>query len=219
MSNTLGRRLRLGMVGGGPGAFIGAVHRIASRIDDKYELVAASLSSSAEKTRAAAAGSARILNSPTGVMLPDTVIAPPMTTTLFARRNVCGEREAARAKLVRGPIAIMSMVSLGLSSRISKIAKCEGFDDGVKSWVGDAGSTSDTLVALDVRRLSVGGRSNSVSQVFSGLVWCGCFVMIVSCGVNRFKGSKVGTNSSVDPTQTINAVFDRCHQRGLALRH
>ena len=52
---TLGRRLRLGMVGGGPGAFIGAVHRIASRIDDKYELVAASLSSSPEKTRAAAA--------------------------------------------------------------------------------------------------------------------------------------------------------------------
>lgn len=55
MSTTLGRRLRLGMVGGGPGAFIGAVHRIASRIDDKYELVAASLSSNPEKTRAAAA--------------------------------------------------------------------------------------------------------------------------------------------------------------------
>lgn len=55
MSTTLNRRLRLGMVGGGPGAFIGAVHRIASRIDDKYELVAASLSSNPEKTRAAAA--------------------------------------------------------------------------------------------------------------------------------------------------------------------
>ena len=38
-----GRRLRLGMVGGGEGAFIGAVHRIASRIDDQYELVAAAL--------------------------------------------------------------------------------------------------------------------------------------------------------------------------------
>ena len=43
------RRLRLGMVGGGQGAFIGAVHRIASRIDDRYELVAGCLSSSAEK--------------------------------------------------------------------------------------------------------------------------------------------------------------------------
>ena len=30
-----GRRIRLGMVGGGNDAFIGAVHRIASRIDDK----------------------------------------------------------------------------------------------------------------------------------------------------------------------------------------
>jgi len=50
----LGRRLRLGMVGGGPGAFIGGVHRIAARLDDRYELVAASLSSDPEKTRAAA---------------------------------------------------------------------------------------------------------------------------------------------------------------------
>jgi len=32
------RRLRLGMVGGGQGAFIGGVHRIAARIDDRYEL-------------------------------------------------------------------------------------------------------------------------------------------------------------------------------------
>jgi len=37
-------RIRLGMVGGGIGAFIGNVHRIASRIDDAYELVAGALS-------------------------------------------------------------------------------------------------------------------------------------------------------------------------------
>lgn len=49
------RRLRLGMVGGGPGAFIGAVHRIAARLDDRYELVAAALSSDPEKSRAGAA--------------------------------------------------------------------------------------------------------------------------------------------------------------------
>ena len=48
------RRLRLGMVGGGPGAFIGAVHRIAARIDDRYELVAAALSSDPGKSLAAA---------------------------------------------------------------------------------------------------------------------------------------------------------------------
>jgi len=48
------RRLRLGMVGGGPGAFIGAVHRIAARLDDRYELVAGALSSSPERAHAGA---------------------------------------------------------------------------------------------------------------------------------------------------------------------
>ena len=37
------QKIRLGMVGGGQGAFIGAVHRIASRIDDRYELLAGCL--------------------------------------------------------------------------------------------------------------------------------------------------------------------------------
>ena len=50
----LNRRLRLGMVGGGPGAFIGAVHRVAARLDDRYELVAASLSSDPAKSAQAA---------------------------------------------------------------------------------------------------------------------------------------------------------------------
>src|SRR5215472_5010573 len=46
-----GGRIRLGMIGGGEGAFIGAVHRIASRIDDHYELVAGALSSTPEKAQ------------------------------------------------------------------------------------------------------------------------------------------------------------------------
>jgi len=45
-------RIRLGMVGGGRDAFIGAVHRIAARIDDQYELVAGCFSSNAEKSMA-----------------------------------------------------------------------------------------------------------------------------------------------------------------------
>jgi predicted dehydrogenase len=48
------RRLRLGMVGGGPGGFIGAVHRIAARIDDRFELVAGAFSSDPERSRKAA---------------------------------------------------------------------------------------------------------------------------------------------------------------------
>jgi predicted dehydrogenase len=51
----LARRLRLGMVGGGRGAFIGAVHRIAARLDDRYQLVAGALSSDPERARASAA--------------------------------------------------------------------------------------------------------------------------------------------------------------------
>lgn len=49
------RRIRLGMVGGGKGAFIGAVHRIAARLDDRFELVAGALSSTPEKARASGA--------------------------------------------------------------------------------------------------------------------------------------------------------------------
>ena len=43
-------RIRLGMVGGGRGAFIGAVHRIAARLDDQYELCAGALSSEDRKS-------------------------------------------------------------------------------------------------------------------------------------------------------------------------
>jgi predicted dehydrogenase len=53
-TDATNRRLRLGMVGGGPGAFIGAVHRIAARLDDRFELVATALSSNAERARAGA---------------------------------------------------------------------------------------------------------------------------------------------------------------------
>ncbi|QCO06202.1 Gfo/Idh/MocA family protein [Azospirillum argentinense] len=49
------RRLRLGMVGGGRGAFIGAVHRIAARLDDRYELRAGALSSDPERCHASGA--------------------------------------------------------------------------------------------------------------------------------------------------------------------
>ena len=34
------RRLKLGIIGGGPGSWIGHVHRIAARFDDKFEIVA-----------------------------------------------------------------------------------------------------------------------------------------------------------------------------------
>src|SRR4051812_46040300 len=57
MSNLVGgmnRGIRLGMVGGGQGAFIGAVHRIAARLDDHYTLVAGALSSEPARAKASA---------------------------------------------------------------------------------------------------------------------------------------------------------------------
>ncbi len=51
--SMLGRRLRLAVIGGGPGSFIGAMHRQAARLDDRYELVAGALSSNPEKSIAA----------------------------------------------------------------------------------------------------------------------------------------------------------------------
>jgi predicted dehydrogenase len=51
--SMLNRRLRLAVIGGGPGSFIGAMHRQAARLDDRYELVAAALSSDPQKSIAA----------------------------------------------------------------------------------------------------------------------------------------------------------------------
>ncbi len=48
------RRLRMGMVGGGEGAFIGAIHRLAARMDDQIELVCGAFSSDPKKSRQSA---------------------------------------------------------------------------------------------------------------------------------------------------------------------
>ena len=50
-----GGRIRLGMVGGGEGAFIGGVHRMAARLDGQFELLAGALSSDPERAKASAA--------------------------------------------------------------------------------------------------------------------------------------------------------------------
>jgi predicted dehydrogenase len=47
--------IRLGMVGGGQGAFIGGVHRIAARMDGEFELAAGALSSDPARAKASAA--------------------------------------------------------------------------------------------------------------------------------------------------------------------
>ena len=49
------RKIRLGMVGGGQGAFIGEVHRIAARLDNRFELVAGALSGDPQRAADSAA--------------------------------------------------------------------------------------------------------------------------------------------------------------------
>ena len=47
----MNRKIRVGMIGGGTGAFIGAIHRIALYMDGQYELVAGAFSSDETKSR------------------------------------------------------------------------------------------------------------------------------------------------------------------------
>ena len=53
-TNQVPHKIRLGMVGGGQGAFIGEVHRIAARLDNRFELVAGALSSDNQRALASA---------------------------------------------------------------------------------------------------------------------------------------------------------------------
>ncbi len=50
----MGRPLRLGLIGGGPGSFIGGMHRAAARMDGRYQLIAGAVSSDPERSRDAA---------------------------------------------------------------------------------------------------------------------------------------------------------------------
>jgi predicted dehydrogenase len=54
-NGSLSRKLRMGLVGGGQGSFIGRVHSIAALMDNRAELVAGALSSNPEKAKASAA--------------------------------------------------------------------------------------------------------------------------------------------------------------------
>jgi predicted dehydrogenase len=77
------------MVGGGTGSFIGAVHRIAARLDDRYELVAGAFSSDPDRARASA----------------DSLHVAP--DRAYATYTEMAEREAARSD----PIDVVSIVT------------------------------------------------------------------------------------------------------------
>lgn len=88
-------------------------------------IVLAGLGDVNAKMRAVAEGSAKVLNSATGVAFPGTEIAPPMTRTDLARMRIFGECDAARARFVRGPMAMIVIVPGGFSARILMISRYE----------------------------------------------------------------------------------------------
>ena len=49
VTEAIGRRIRLAVIGGGLGSVIGEIHRIAARLDGDYEIVASVLSSDPER--------------------------------------------------------------------------------------------------------------------------------------------------------------------------
>jgi predicted dehydrogenase len=53
VKQTIGRRIRLGLIGGGPGSVIGETHRIAARLDGMFDIVASALSSDRQRSRQA----------------------------------------------------------------------------------------------------------------------------------------------------------------------
>jgi predicted dehydrogenase len=139
---ALGRRLRLGVVGGGPGSFIGEVHRIAARMDDHFEVVAGVLSRDAARSRAAAAAIG---------------IAP-------------GRAYADHAELIAGEAArpdgidvLAIMTPNGLHHAAARDALAHGLD-----VICDKPLTSNLADALDlVRRVRESGRVFCVTYNYS----------------------------------------------------
>ena len=121
-------------------------------------------------TLAAATGSAMQLNSATGVILPGMEMAPDITTTSLAFMNTVGDSEAARAKFVSGPMAMRVMVSGGFESRIERISKWAGAEEGVKRSVCGARSMWAREVAVEERTVSAGGASKRWDQRSGWLV-------------------------------------------------
>ena len=142
-SGAAPRRIRLGMVGGGQGAFIGGVHRIAARIDDRYELVAGALASQAERANASAA---------------ELHIAPDRS---YADYAAMARAEAARAD----GIDIVSIVTPNhLHSRIARCFLAAGID-----VICDKPLTTSLAEALElVQHVRASGRLFALTHNYSG---------------------------------------------------
>lgn len=135
MTKNLGKemkpqRLRLGMVGGGQGAFIGAVHRMAARLDDEFDFVAAALS--ADPTRARSSGAALEL-------APDRI---------YENYTEMLEREAARSDRV-DVIAVVTPNHLHFP--VARLALELGFHVICDKPITVTRAEAETLVSLQAK--------------------------------------------------------------------
>ncbi|MFL5337181.1 MAG: Gfo/Idh/MocA family protein, partial [Geminicoccaceae bacterium] len=139
---TRRRRLRLGMVGGGQGALIGAVHRLAARMDDRYELAAGCFAGTAERSRASAA---------------ELGVAPERAYGSYAEM---AERERARPD----PIDVVAIVTPNhLHLPVSAAFLEAGFD-----VICDKPLTATLAEALElVRRVEAAGRTFVLSHNYT----------------------------------------------------
>ena len=136
-------RLRWGLVGGGEGAFIGAVHRIAARLDDRYQLLAAAPSS--DPSRAQRSGAAWHL-------APDRVYAD--------------FRQMARAEAAR-PDGIEA-VSIVTPNHLHHPVACAFLDAGIHVLC-DKPLTRTLAEAEDlVLRTQASGRLLGVTYTYTG---------------------------------------------------
>ncbi len=121
------RRLRFGMVGGGRGAFIGAVHRFAARLDDHMELVAGALSASEENARASGA---------------EVGLAPDRS---YASFEEMARREAARSD---GIEAVVIVTPNHLHAPVAKAFLLAGIDIICDKPLSATIAEAEELVAL-----------------------------------------------------------------------
>ena len=107
----MNRKLRFGMVGGGPGAFIGAVHRLAAQMDGAAELVAGAFSSDPARSRAEGRelllDPARVYGSYAAMAAAEAAMPPDRRLDFVVDRHpqrpaFPGRETVSRARLQRG---------------------------------------------------------------------------------------------------------------------
>ncbi|MGR3635528.1 MAG: Gfo/Idh/MocA family protein [Shimia sp.] len=124
------QRLRLGMVGGGEGAFIGGVHRMAARLDDRWELVAGNLSSTPDKAArsAEAIGLARSYRSYAEMAEAEAARDDGIDAVSIVTPNHM-HIPVARAFLAAGINVICDKpLTTDLATALAFAADCEGYD-------------------------------------------------------------------------------------------